>query len=131
MNLVSLVLMLVGSFWYGISPLTPAQLLWLNIIMDTLGVLSLATEPPTNAVLTDEQPLQPGEKVVSPSMSRNIMLSCIFQLGLLLVMLFHGKEMFQLPYDEQVSFYTAGLQPTNKCVHYTMIFNSLIFQTIF
>ena len=37
---------------YGDSPFTPAQLLWINIVMDTLGVLALATEPPSSTILT-------------------------------------------------------------------------------
>ncbi|KAK8343790.1 hypothetical protein V6Z12_A07G038000, partial [Gossypium hirsutum] len=33
------------------APLTAVQLLWVNMIMDTLGALALATEPPTDRVL--------------------------------------------------------------------------------
>ena len=28
-------------------PINPVMLLWINLIMDTLGALALATEPPT------------------------------------------------------------------------------------
>jgi magnesium-transporting ATPase (P-type) len=30
------------------SPLTPVQMLWINLIMDTLAALALATEPPVD-----------------------------------------------------------------------------------
>jgi len=32
-------------------PLNAVQLLWVNLIMDTLGALALATEPPTNHLM--------------------------------------------------------------------------------
>ncbi|GJW57211.1 calcium-transporting ATPase 1-like protein, partial [Tanacetum coccineum] len=33
------------------APLTAVQLLWVNMIMDTLGALALATEPPTDELM--------------------------------------------------------------------------------
>lgn len=33
------------------SPLTSIQMLWVNLIMDTMASLALATEPPTNELL--------------------------------------------------------------------------------
>ena len=42
------------------SPLTPVQLLWLNLIMDTLAALALATEQPVEeqVVRRDTRSLQ-------------------------------------------------------------------------
>jgi magnesium-transporting ATPase (P-type) len=34
----------------GTAPLTAVQLLWVNLIMDTLGALALATEPSRRSV---------------------------------------------------------------------------------
>lgn len=42
---------LIFSYAAGSAPLTAVQLLWVNMIMDTLGALALATEPPTDRVL--------------------------------------------------------------------------------
>ena len=33
------------------SPLNAVQLLWVNLVMDTLGALALATEPPSRGIL--------------------------------------------------------------------------------
>lgn len=51
MNIVILIVMLIGSLVLGASPLTSVQLLWLNIIMDTLGVLALSTEISSSNIL--------------------------------------------------------------------------------
>jgi magnesium-transporting ATPase (P-type) len=50
-NIVIMVVVLLGSIIFGHSPLTPVQLLWINVITDMLGVLALVTEPPTYSVL--------------------------------------------------------------------------------
>ncbi len=42
-NLVALALALMGSIVVGESPLNSIQMLWVNLIMDTLAALALAT----------------------------------------------------------------------------------------
>lgn len=39
---------------HGESPLKPVQLLWVNLIMDTMAALALATEAPTPELLERE-----------------------------------------------------------------------------
>jgi len=46
-NVVALVLSCIGSAVISQTPLTPIQLLWVNLIMDSLGSLALATDTPT------------------------------------------------------------------------------------
>jgi len=41
----------IGGFFYAESPMTAAQLLWINLIMDTLAALCLATEPPMASIV--------------------------------------------------------------------------------
>ena len=43
--------MLTISFKVTYSFLSTVQLLWVNLIMDTLGALALATEPPTDYLM--------------------------------------------------------------------------------
>jgi len=48
----ALTVSLIGAFyppWQ--NPLTPVQLLWINLIMDTMAALALATEQPTRRLL--------------------------------------------------------------------------------
>jgi Ca2+-transporting ATPase len=52
-NFVALVVAFVGALT-GRIPLNVLQLLWVNLIMDTMGALALATEDP-NPSLLDEK----------------------------------------------------------------------------
>lgn len=47
-NMVALVLAFLGAAILKESPLNPIQMLWVNLIMDTMAALALATEPPTD-----------------------------------------------------------------------------------
>jgi magnesium-transporting ATPase (P-type) len=50
-NFVALVVSFVGALVGGRMPLNVLQLLWVNLIMDTLGALALATENPSRKLL--------------------------------------------------------------------------------
>jgi Ca2+ transporting ATPase len=41
-----------GSVLFNESPLTAVQMLWVNLIMDTFAALALATEPPSDELLS-------------------------------------------------------------------------------
>jgi len=52
-NFVALVVAFVGALT-GRIPLNVLQLLWVNLIMDTMGALALATEDPNPSLLDDK-----------------------------------------------------------------------------
>jgi Ca2+ transporting ATPase len=45
-NLAMVLTIFIGMFFFGESPFSASQLLWINMIMDILSALALATEPP-------------------------------------------------------------------------------------
>ena len=47
-NIVALIVSIVGALTVEDSPLTAVQMLWVNLIMDSMAALALATEPPTD-----------------------------------------------------------------------------------
>jgi hypothetical protein len=54
-------------------PLNVLQLLWVNMIMDTMGALALATEDP-HPKLLDQAPNGQGESLINPKMTKHIVI---------------------------------------------------------
>ena len=53
-NVAACIVVLVGAFMGMQSPLTVTQMLWVNLIMDTLAAVALASLPPSKAVMKDK-----------------------------------------------------------------------------
>ena len=64
-------------------------MLWVNLIMDTLASLALATEPPTDELLL-RQPYSRFEGLITADMWRNIIAQGLLQIGILGAILFKG-----------------------------------------
>ena len=110
-------------------------MLWVNLIMDTCGALALATEPPTEDIL-DHPPYKRTERIVTSVMWRNIFGQAIFQITVLLVLLFGGSTLFGYTYEASVPFYlidpiNCTFTATEKTEHYTLIFNTFVFLQVF
>ncbi|KAF9890484.1 plasma membrane calcium [Aspergillus nanangensis] len=69
------------------SVLTAVQLLWINLIMDSLAALALATDPPTEQIL-DRKPTKGGAPLFTTTMWKMIIGQSIFQLTVTLIMHF-------------------------------------------
>ncbi|KAF2289368.1 hypothetical protein GH714_035433 [Hevea brasiliensis] len=117
-NVVALVINFVSACISGSAPLTAVQLLWVNMIMDTLGALALATEPPVDELMK-RPPVGRGESFITRAMWRNIFGQSIYQLVVLAVLNFDGKHLLGL----------SGSDAT-KIVN-TLIFNSFVFCQVF
>eukprot|EP01038_Epipyxis_sp_PR26KG_P006057 gene6057-8339_t len=92
-NLVALLTVFIAAVAGSEEPLNAVQLLWVNLIMDSLGALALATEPPIKALL-ERKPYKRSASLISRPMWRNILVQGIFQVTLLLLLLFIGAELF-------------------------------------
>lgn len=103
-NLVALFIVFSGAMIFNDPPLTAVQMLWVNLIMDTFAALALATEPPSDALL-ERKPVSRFEKIVNATMWRNIVGQGIYQIIILLVMLFIGQDIFELPFEPTEPFY--------------------------
>ena len=83
MNLCAVGVSLIGPFIGVETPVTVIQMLWVNIIMDTLGALAFAGEP-SLAKYMHRPPLSREEKLLSPTMIQNILGAGGFSLALCL-----------------------------------------------
>jgi len=102
----------------NLQPLTAVQLLWVNLIMDSLGALALATERPTHALLTrpPKNISHPNYSLLSPEMWKMIIGQSIYQIFVL-----YGG-LFLIPIlDSNID------EPTL----YSIVFNSFIFCQLF
>ncbi|KAK3011230.1 hypothetical protein RJ639_012135 [Escallonia herrerae] len=113
-NVVALMTNFVSACASGSAPLTTVQLLWVNMIMDTLGALALATEPPNDGLMK-RPPVGRNVNFITRIMWRNIIGQSIYQLAVLGVLTFDGKRLFKL----------NGSDSTD--VLNTFIFNTFVF----
>ena len=123
-NLVSLSIVFIAAVaGYG-EPLKPIQFLWINLIQDTFAALALATEKPTPDLL-DRLPAGRTERLITPTMWRNMVLGALYQLAILLMILFAGDKIWNLPPIENPE---ANHDPT---VQYTILFNTFVIFQLF
>lgn len=66
-------------------------MLWVNLIMDTLASLALATEMPTEDLLK-RKPYGRTSPLISRTMSKNILGHALYQLVILFALIFAGND---------------------------------------
>ncbi|XP_044389450.1 calcium-transporting ATPase 8, plasma membrane-type isoform X3 [Triticum aestivum] len=120
-NVAALVINVVAAVSSGAVPLNAVELLWVNLIMDTLGALALATEPPTDNLMK-RHPVGRREPLVTNIMWRNLFIQALYQIAVLLVFNFDGKRIFQL--------HNESREHADKITN-TFVFNAFVFCQIF
>ena len=83
-NFCACILVFVCACIGNETPLTPIQMLWVNLIMDSLGSLALATEPPYEELLKRE-PTKRNESMINGRMWKHIILQSLIQIILLII----------------------------------------------
>lgn len=100
------------------SILTPVQLLWVNLIMDTFAALALATDPPNTAVL-ERKPETKRAPLVSITGWKMIIGQSIYQLVVIMVLNFAGDRILGLTRPEEMETLE------------TMVFNAYVWMQFF
>lgn len=99
------------------SVLTAVQLLWVNLIMDTLAALALATDAPTKKIL-DRPPQPKSEALITINMWKMIIGQAIYQLVVTFTLYFAGMRIF-------------SYEPAQRTELNTIVFNTFVWMQIF
>ena len=107
-NYVAMFIVFLGAVITKKSPLNAVQMLWVNLIMDTFAALALATEPPPEDIL-QRQPYKKNNPIITQYMSRNVQGHAIYQIIVLLVLLFAGPDLLiDFDFERQCASYDDG-----------------------
>jgi len=149
-NVGACIITFVGAIVGKASPLQPIQLLWVNLIMDSLASLALATELPKPNLLL-RAPQNRDDYIVSRKMIKHILGQSFWQCGVLFTFLFAGEYMIpesdpKYEWPEKPGFvypgraadwngeelYTVKMQEElGPSRHLTFIFTAFVFMQIF
>ncbi|XP_065083005.1 plasma membrane calcium-transporting ATPase 2 isoform X3 [Ochlerotatus camptorhynchus] len=123
-NVVAVIVAFIGACAVQDSPLKAVQMLWMNLIMDTLASLALATEMPTPDLLL-RKPYGRTKPLISRTMMKNILGQAVYQLIIIFGLLFVGDRLLDIE--------SGRGQPLNSGAtqHFTIIFNVFVFMTLF
>jgi magnesium-transporting ATPase (P-type) len=124
-NMCALTMAFAGAAVLKESPLSPIQMLWVNLIMDTLASLALATEPPTDELLT-RKPYSKFENLITPDMWKNIITQGLLQIVVLGAILFKGPQIFNIKSSIGVTDWTV-----ESGKHYCIFFNTFVLMQVF
>ncbi|SMN22526.1 similar to Saccharomyces cerevisiae YGL006W PMC1 Vacuolar Ca2+ ATPase involved in depleting cytosol of Ca2+ ions [Maudiozyma saulgeensis] len=83
------------------SVLTAVQLLWVNLIMDTLAALALATDKPDPSIM-ERKPRGRSTPLITPSTWKMILGQATLQLIITFILHFGGQKIF-FPNDETIT----------------------------
>ncbi|XP_078339842.1 plasma membrane calcium-transporting ATPase 2-like isoform X8 [Crassostrea virginica] len=123
-NCVAVMVAFFGACIINDSPLKAIQMLWVNLIMDTLASLALATELPSMELLK-RKPYGRTKALISRTMTKNILGHSIYQLIVIFVLLFEGNNLFEIDDGKYAKIHAPPSQ------HFTIIFNTFVMMTLF
>jgi len=124
-NIAAVVTALTGAFAYQKSPLAAIQLLWVNLLMDSLASLALASEPPVDALLK-KPPVNRTQHMITKRMWANMLGQAVYQIVAVMTLLFKGPDIFGFEAGHIVED-----ELDENSVHYTLIFNAFVWMQLF
>src|SRR5207248_2956344 len=85
-NVSALTIAFLGPFFGVRPPFTILQLLWINVIMDTLASIALCSEPPRPGLMR-QPPKRKDDNILTPAMVRTILSTAVFFIVVMMVLL--------------------------------------------
>ena len=123
-NVVALFSCLIGSLAFQKSPLAAIQLLWVNLIMDSLASLALATETPKPELL-QRPPYRKQEYIISRKMVKHILGQAVFQSIVILVILFAGQSFITEEFCDTEKQYNMDTDYCNLATREVLTFKKI------
>ncbi len=122
-NIVALVTAASGAVTSAESPLTTVQMLWVNLIMDSLASLALATGSPDPALLS-QKPYDTNHNFVDPRgpLPKHILGQVTYQLGVLAWLLGPAPDVLGIPHH---------IPGNGASMHHTLVFNTFVMMQLF
>lgn len=106
-NVSALAITFLGILIFGVkAPFTVLQLLWINVIMDTLASIALCSEPPREGVMK-LPPKKRDENIITSEMAKNIFITGGFFTVVMLSLLVAMKRGFLAGDGPLVGDYTV------------------------
>lgn len=100
------------------SVLTAVQLLWVNLIMDTMAALALATDPPTPTIL-DRKPDPKSAPLITVTMWKMIIGEALYQLAITFLLYFGAEKILSYQSEREIGQVN------------TLVFNTFVWMQIF
>ena len=131
-NVVALVTTFVGSVVTSYPPLNTVELLYVNLIMDSLGSLALATEGITPDVLIRmNHPVSRNEFLLTPRMIRNMGGQIAYQIIMLMVILFLPETALGLDHVCEDNGVTEDCEEYKTVYRCSLLYNTFIWLQLF
>lgn len=149
-NVVAVVGVFIGACILRQAIVNAVQMLWINLIMDCLASLALATETPNKELLLSRKPQSRRDSIVSKKMFKHVVGHSIVQLTVVLLIVFvgdsflpwgrddgqanadgtviSGRYFFVRTGEEDYIAMEAELGPS---AHFTYVFNIFVWLQIF
>ena len=90
-NLCACFLVFITSIVSNETAISPIQMLWINLIIDSLGSLALSTQKPNNKILL-RKPFKKHDSLISIVMWKHIIFQAFSLLVLTLIVFFYGPS---------------------------------------
>ena len=151
-NIAAIIIAVIGSLLYGTSPLGAVQMLWVNVIMDSLASVALASEPPTDALL-ERMPYGKKRPMITKIMWYNMLGQATYQLIVVMFLLFSRPLIVQsfnvgqgsdTPHNQAGTTFIRIIFNLSRHAdreqrhlvetgtdHFTIIFNTFVLMTVF
>ena len=129
MNISCVFIVILGGTTLGQSPFNIIQLLWINLIMDVLAAIALATEAPHPTKLRKDR-IRKTDRSVTPYMWRSISFQVLYQVVAMIVLLYAAPAMFNIRYHLTDSNMRVHGTPTYRMQHYTLMFQTFVLMNL-